>query len=153
MVVNIVELWHLLYQLDAEYVVHSLFPVRSVQLFSSIDDLITLVFRCQLKGLRIVHLNKSLEILANNSLVNQILVLCNVRDLEDHSTDHISTFQKLKVNLHMEWYLSLEFILFKFHWLVLDSGNTLCKYFSKSLPILIGLSMNDVNQCIVALLK
>ena len=109
-----------------------LFPVGFVQLLGGVDDVVTVVFWGQLESLGVILLNKLLEVLAYDLLVNKELVLSNVGDLKEHSCDHIDALEKLEVNVHVEWNLTLNLFLFKLNRLVWLSADALSKDLSQS---------------------
>jgi len=62
--------------------IKSLFPIRLVQLLSSIYNIVTIVLWGKLKCLSIVHFNKLFEVPAYHLFVNKELVLSNIRDFK-----------------------------------------------------------------------
>jgi hypothetical protein len=124
-----------------------LFPVRFVQLLGGVDDVVTVVFRGQLESFRVILLNQLLEVLAYDLLVYKELVLSNVGNLKEHSCEHIYALEKLEVNVHVEWNLTLNLFLFKLNRLVWLSADALSKDLSKSRSTLY------VNKDIMAVLN
>jgi hypothetical protein len=124
-----------------------LFPVRFVQLLGGVDDVVTVVFRGQLESFGVILLNQLLEVLAYDLLVYKELVLSNVGNLKEHSCEHIYALEKLEVNVHVEWNLTLNLFLFKLNRLVWLSADALSKDLSKSRSTLY------VNKDIMAVLN
>jgi len=57
-------------------------PVGLVELLGGIDNVVAVVLRSELEGFSIILFNQFLEILTNNSLVNEELILSNIRYFE-----------------------------------------------------------------------
>jgi hypothetical protein len=124
-----------------------LFPVGFVQLLGGVDDVVTVVFRGKLESFGVILLNQLLEVLAYDLLVNEELVLSNVGNLKEHSCKHIYALEKLEVNVHVEWNLTLNLFLFKLNRLIWLSADALSKDLSKSRSTL------NVNKDIMAFLN
>ena len=77
----ILELVHLREQSDCEDVLEGLLPVALVELFGCVDNVVSVVLGGELEGLRVVLLDQLLEGARDDTLVYQVLILSDVRDL------------------------------------------------------------------------
>jgi hypothetical protein len=100
-----------------------------------------------LESFRVILLNQLLEILAHDLLVYKELVLSNVGNLKEHSCEHIYALEKLEVNVHVEWNLTLNLFFFKLNRLVWLSADALSKDLSKSWSTL------NVNKDVMTVLN
>jgi hypothetical protein len=128
-------------------VIKGLFPVRFVQLFGCVDNVVTIVFGGQLESLSIILLNEFLKALADYSLINQELILSDVRNFKEHSCNHVDTFKKLKIDVHVIGHLAFDLFLLELNRLVRLSADALGKDFSKTRSTL------NVYQYVMAILN
>lgn len=95
----ILELVHLLEDLDLANVVKGLLPVGLVELSGSKHNEVSAILGKELKPLLIVKVNELVpEVLAYHFLLDGELVLAHVRDLKEHGCCHVDAIEGLQVD-------------------------------------------------------
>ena len=107
----ILELVHLLKDLNLAEVGKALLPVRPVQLSGSKNNIVSARLRQELYAFLVVLVNKFPKVLADDLLLDRELVRADVRDLQEHRGRHVYTIQGFQIDVHMRWSLQLDIII------------------------------------------